>query len=188
MKDNTPQLQMIWPRHKVAPAIHLPEGYRLRTYRKGDEPSFFEVMGLAGWPGWDEEKLKPWLYRLLPDGWFMIVEEGNEQIVATAMALHDPTWIRPFCGELGWVAADPAHKGQGLGTAVVSAVTARFVEIGYPAIHLFTEHYRLPALNIYLRLGYLPLLHRSEMFELWQTVCAELKRPYTPEKWPTKPH
>jgi mycothiol synthase len=103
------------------------------------------------------------------------------------MATHDHTWVRPFSGEVGWVAGDPAHKGRGLGTAVVAAVTARFIEIGYPSIHLFTEHYRLPALSIYLRLGYLPLLYRQEMFDLWQGVCAALKRPFTPELWPTAP-
>jgi mycothiol synthase len=85
------------------------------------------------------------------------------------------------------VAGDPAHKGRGLGTAVVAAVTARFIEIGYPSIHLFTEHYRLPALAIYLRLGYLPLLDQPEVWPLWQAVCAELKRPFTPEQWPTAP-
>jgi mycothiol synthase len=184
---STPQLQMVWPQHKIdqPPSVVLPNGYRLRTYDRGDEPRFFQVMTLAGWPNWDEERLKPWLYRMLPQGWFMIVARETNQIVATAMATHDHTWQRPFSGEVGWVAGDPAHKGRGLGTAVVAAVTARFIQIGYPSIHLFTEHYRLPALTIYLRLGYVPLLHRPEMYDLWQTVCAELQRPFTPKKWPT---
>ena len=117
----------------------------------------------------------------------MVVTEAEDLIVATAMATHDPTWLRPFSGEVGWVAGDPAHRGCGLGTAVVAAVTARFIEIGYPSIHLFTEHYRLPALAIYLRLDYRPLLYRPEMVDLWQAVCAKLQRPFTPELWPTLP-
>lgn len=187
--EQVPQLQLVWPQTKLqqAPTITLPTGYRIRTYRPRDETRFFELMALAGWPGWDAAKLKPWLYRMLPAGWFMVVTENTDLIVASAMATHDPTWLRPFSGEVGWVAGDPAHKGLGLGTAVVAAVTARFIEIGYPSIHLFTEHYRLPALNIYLRLGYLPLLYRPEMFNLWQEVCRGLKRPFTPEKWPTSP-
>ena len=148
---------------------------------------FFELMALAGWPDWDEAKLKPWLYRTLPAGWFMVVTEASDLIVATAMATHDHTWLRPFSGEVGWVAGDPAHKGRGLGTAVVAVVTASFIEIGYPSIHLFTEHYRLPALNIYLRLGYVPLLYRPEMVDLWKEVCGELGQPFTPEKWPHSP-
>jgi len=188
VKD-VPQLQMVWPTHRLSqpPPVVLPPDYRLRTYRPGDEPRFFEVMALAGWPGWDEAKLKPWLYRMLPEGWLMVVTEADDLIVATAMATHDPTWVRPFSGEVGWVAGDPAHKGRGLGTAVVAAVTARFMEMGYPSIHLFTEHERLPALAIYLRLGYLPLLAGPEVRLLWQAVCAELARPFTPELWPTRP-
>ncbi|MBK8903927.1 MAG: GNAT family N-acetyltransferase [Anaerolineaceae bacterium] len=187
--NDVPQLQMIWPGERLSqpPPVVLPPGYRLRTYQPGDERRFFEVMALAGWTGWDEERLKPWLFRMLPQGWFMVVTEAEDLIVATAMATHDHTWLRPFSGEVGWVAGDPAHKGRGLGTAVVAAVTARFIEIGYPSIHLFTEHYRLAALNIYLRLGYMPLLYRPEMGSLWQGVCARLERPFTPKLWPTVP-
>lgn len=184
-----PQLQMVWPqsKSKQPPPVTLPSGYRLRTYRPGDETRFFALMALAGWPGWDEEMLRPWLHRMLPAGWFIVVTEDSDLIVASAMATHDHTWKRPFSGEVGWVAGDPAHKGLGLGTAVVAAVTARFIEVGYPSIHLFTEHYRLPALAIYLRLGYLPLLYRDEMVDLWRGVCEEMGRPFTPEKWPTTP-
>ncbi len=187
--EATLQLQMVWPTSHLTQAlpIVLPTGYRLRTYKPGDEARFFEVMALAGWPGWDEAKLKPWLYRILPQGWFMAVTEADDQIVATAMATHDHTWLLPFSGEVGWVAGDPAHKGRGLGTAVVAAVTARFIEVGYSSIHLFTEHYRLPALTIYLRLGYLPLLYRPEMWDLWRDVCTELSWPYTPDLWPKSP-
>ena len=187
--EGIPQLQMIWPAQKLSqpPEVVLPVGYRLRTFQPGDETRFFEVMRLAGWPDWDEKRLKPWLYRMLPRGWFMVVVEETDHIVATAMATHDPTWLRPFSGEVGWVAGDPAHKGRGLGSAVVAGVTARFIEIGYPSIHLFTEHYRLPALSIYLRLGYLPFLYRAEMVDLWQGACAALQWPFTPERWPTEP-
>lgn len=46
------QLQMMWPEHllNAPPAVQLPCGYTLRTYRRGDEPRFYEVMELAGWP------------------------------------------------------------------------------------------------------------------------------------------
>jgi len=66
--NDAPQLQMVWPSSRLSqpPPVVLPPGYRLRPYQPGDETRFFEVMALAGWPGWDEERLKPWLYRMLP--------------------------------------------------------------------------------------------------------------------------
>jgi mycothiol synthase len=177
------QLQMVWPEHllNAPPAVWLPPGYALRTYRRGDEPRFYEVMELAGWPGWNDEKLRPWVSRVLPEGWFMAIDEKSSEIVATAMALHSE--VCPSGGELGWLAGDPAHAGKGLGMAVSAAVTARFIHAGYRHIHLYTEDWRLPALKTYLKLGYIPLLHTPEMPERWRAVCVQLQWLFTPEVW-----
>jgi len=126
------QLQMVWPEHllNAPPAVQPPYGYGLRTYRRGDEPRFCQVMELAGWPGWNDEKLQPWVARILPEGWFMAVHEESGRIVATAMALHSHSALHPFGGELGWVAGDPAHAGKGLGRLVSAAVTRRLIDGG----------------------------------------------------------
>jgi len=177
------QLQMVWPEHLLdtPPAVRLPPGYTLRTYRRGDEPRFYEVMELAGWVGWNDEKLRPWRSRILPEGWFMAIHGESNEIVATAMALHSKVY--PSGGELGWLACDPAHTGKGLGMAVSAAVTARFIDAGYRNIHLYTEDWRLPALKTYLKLGYIPFLYTPEMWERWKAICAQLQWPFTPEIW-----
>jgi len=183
--DMQTQVQMIWPeeRRQDPPPVELPAGYTLRLYQPGDETRFYQVMALAGWPGWDEAKLQPWLFRILPQGWFMAVHQTSNQIVASAMATHDHTWLYPFCGEVGWLAADPAHTGRGLGTAVTAAVTARFIAAGYRCIHLYTEIFRLPALKIYLKLGYIPFLTKPESPGHWRTICEQLNWPFTPDAW-----
>lgn len=181
------QLQMIWPESRLdsPPVASVPAGYALRVYRPGDEPGFFRVMALAGFGAWDAERLRPWLMRILPDSWFMAVEAGSGAIVATAMALHDASDQHPFGGELGWVAADPAHTGKGLGRTVCAAVTARLIAGGYRDIHLYTEDYRLAALKTYLALGYVPFLCAPGMADRWRSVCDQLGWPFTPEDWPT---
>ena len=140
-------------------------------------------MELAGWPGWDDEKLQPWLAMILPQGWFMAVHEGSDEIVATAMALHNYTGLHPSWGELGWLAGDPAHSGKGLGMAVAAAVTTRLIDAGYRHIHLYTEDFRLAALKTYLKLGYIPLLYTPEMPERWEAICTQLHWPFTPGLW-----
>ncbi len=177
------QLQMVWPDHRRhdPPSVRLPSAYRLRTYQPGDEVRFYEVMELAGWPGWDGEKLQPWVERMLPGGWFMAVHEESGVIVATNMAIYSDAY--PSGGELGWLAGDPSHSGNGLGLAVAAAVTARFLEAGCHPIHLYSEDFRLPALKTYLRLGYIPLLFAPEISERWQVICAQLQWPFTPERW-----
>lgn len=110
------QVQMAWPERLLnsPPEYLLHSGYQHRTYQKGDESRFFKIMELAGWSSWNDEKLKPWLYKILPDGWLMITREKDDKIVASSMATHDRTWIMPFAGEVGWTLTDPAHTGKGL--------------------------------------------------------------------------
>ena len=183
------QLQMMWPERSLdsPPAVRVPDGYDLRTYRPGDEARFYEVMALAGWPGWDDEKLKPYLARTLPEAWFLAIHLASGRIVASAMGIHDHSEVHPFGGELGWVAADPTHSGKGLGAAVCSAVTARLIGAGYRDIHLYTEDWRLPALKTYLKLGYAPFLFAPDMPRRWEAICTQLHWPYTPEAWAARP-
>jgi predicted nucleic acid-binding protein len=42
--------------HSV-PELCPATGYTIRTYRPGDESRFFQLMDLAGWKGWDDERL-----------------------------------------------------------------------------------------------------------------------------------
>lgn len=177
---------MIWPRHRLAapPPILVAPGYQLRTYRPGDETRFYEVMESAGFTGWNDDILRPWFAKILPDGWFFVVDEGGV-IVATAMTKHNPTERHRFGGELGWVAADPAHQGRGLGMTVCAAVINRFLRAGYRNIYLNTDDFRLPAIKTYLNLGLTPLLFGPDMQDRWQRICEQLGWPFTPADWPS---
>jgi mycothiol synthase len=179
------QLRMVWPKTKLdqPPTVNVPAGYRLRTYQPGDEPSFFHVMSLAGFERWDMSTLLPWLQKVLPDGWFLVEEEASRQLVATAMAVHNPNQYYPFGGELGWVAAHPDHTGHGLGSVVCGAVTARLLRGGYKHIHLSTDDERLPAIKTYLKLGYRPLILTADMTGRWEAICQQLTWPFTPDAW-----
>ena len=183
-EQQQPQLQMrFFGDRQRMPAPRVADGFRLRTFCAGDEAQFSEVMKKAGFGAWDAEKLRPWLAKILPDGWFVIIEQGSGRLVATTMALHHPNDLHPFGGEMGWVAADPIHGGKGLGLAVCAAATARLVQGGYHEIFLLTDDFRLPAIKTYLKLGWTPFLFREGMAERWQTVCAQLAWPYAPEEW-----
>lgn len=189
MDNSSPvvQLQMVWPEFLLQnpPEVLLPAGYNLRTFQAGDEAQFYRLMELAGWPGWDAEELRPWQKAVLDNNWFVAEEIVSGRIVASAMGIHNPDDPNPAGSELGWVAGDPAHAGRGLGRAVCAAVTGRLIELGRRDIYLFTDDWRLPALKVYLKMGYVPLLFLPEMAERWQAICAKLDWPFTPEKWPT---
>ena len=182
-QHNDLQLQMAWPEYLLhaPPAVCLTPGYLMRTYHSGDEDHFFKLMKLAGWSDWDEQRLEPWFRRLLPEGWIMVIHQVSGQMVASCMALRSEAYSSG--GELGWLAGDPSHSGKELGLAVSAAVTARFIEEGYRIIHLYSEDYRLAALKIYLRLGYVPFLYMKETTDRWSVICDRLRWPFTPDKW-----
>jgi len=74
------------------------------------------------------------------------------------MCLHNLHRESAVPGDLGWLACDPAHKGGGLGLTLSAAVTGCSIEGGYRKIGLHAEYYRLPAIKIYLKLGFLRIL------------------------------
>lgn len=187
MSENLPytQLEMILPRARFGefPAPRVPRGYAMRIYRAADEGEFLRVLNLQDWGAWDTARLQPWLARVIPDSWQMLWHQTDGRLAATAMGLEDSSEAFPLRGELGWVAADPAHQAKGLGTAVCIAATARMIQAGYRTVHLYTEHWRLAAISIYFKLGYVPSLYLPEMFERWRAICAQLARPFEPEAW-----
>jgi mycothiol synthase len=173
------QLRMVWPQSLLSapPSPHVPGGYSLRCYGEADEGQYLELMGKAGFDGWDHDRLAKTLESILPDGFFVVVHCATGRLVATAMATHRPLELHPYGGELGWVAGDPDHSGMGLGMTVCAAATARFIQAGYRNIYLRTDDWRLPAIKTYLKLGYEPLLFRDDMAERWQHVCEQLSWP-----------
>jgi len=184
-----PQLQMLWPERPAGrvPAVSLPDGYVMRTYRPEDDEAFIRLMQSATFTDWGRQTLDGALAKALPEGIFFAVCQASGQIAATAMATHCPTPELPFAGELGWVAADPAHQGKRLGRAVCAAALDRFKRAGYRCVYLRTDDWRLPAIRTYLRLGFVPLLVAPEMRERWRVLCEKLDWPSEPDSWPVAP-
>lgn len=169
-----PQLQMFFPEERLAsvPPPSLPSGYSLRTYRDGDAEGYISVMRSAGFETWDH--VGAVLAACLPDGIFFAIEDSTGKIVGTACANHHPCGLHPSGGELGWVAVDPGHRGRRIGQAVTTAVLRRFRDAGYRRIYLLTDDFRLPAIKMYLELGFVPFLFAQGMEQRWREVARQL--------------
>ncbi len=180
------QLQMLLPEKALSPPpqARVPDGYAFRTFLPGDEEAHIAVMRSATFDGWSHEQLRAALLKTLPDGMFLAVHTASGEVVGTATATHNPSEHHAFGGELGWVAVMPDHTGRGLGKAVCAAAIRRLISAGYRRIYLRTDDWRLPAVKVYLSLGFLPFLFVEDMPGRWEEVCAQLKWPYTPEEWP----
>jgi mycothiol synthase len=186
-----PTLFLLWPPSRLAtpPDVRLPPGYALRTYQRGDEHAWRTIQDLAEpiLPSADRDGLlKRYLSILLPNGLFFAIHSASGEAVATAGAVHNTRdGMFPFGGELGWVATVPAHQSRGLARAVSTAATRRLIGAGYESIRVGTQDHRLPAIKVYLRLGYVPYLYTEDMAERWGRICADLGWPFTPGEWVT---
>jgi len=178
------QLHMLWPAGQAAPEAALPVEYLLRIFRPSDADAYVAPMHGARFTQWDAAHLTAELEFVLPDGLFVVEHLRTAALVATAMAEHHASPLHPFGGELGWVAGDARHAHRGLGRAVCAAVVRRLLAAGYHRIYLKTDDFRLPAITVYLRMGFVPFLYQADMPARWQAVCAQLGWPYTPEVWP----
>ena len=122
------QLQMLMPESRLAShfAASVPVGYRLRTYRIGeDDAALVALLNAAGFESWAQQTLANAQQKALPDGIFVAEHVSGGLLVATAMATHNPSDLHPFGGELGWVGTHPAHRGLGLGDQVVEAAVVQ---------------------------------------------------------------
>ncbi len=174
--ESQPQLQMLWPesKRKPPPQLPVPDGYVLRHYAEADHEKYMALMINAGFTDWPRTRVKDTLRFILPDGFLVIEHRATKALVATAMATHNPTDLHPYGAELGWVAGDAAHKGKKLGAIVSAAATARMLHAGFRRIYLKTDDFRLPAIKVYLDLGYEPFLFCDGMAARWQAVRTAL--------------
>jgi len=117
----------------------------------------------------------------LPGGFFVVEETAAGDVVASAAAAVYPRPRHPDGGSLQWVMTDEAHTGRGLGTVVVACVTRRLIEAGFERSFLSTDDWRLPAIAVYLKLGWTPLLFEDDFEERWCKVFTELGRAFSPD-------
>ncbi|MCJ7822097.1 MAG: GNAT family N-acetyltransferase, partial [Armatimonadetes bacterium] len=66
------------------------------------------------------------------------------------------------------------HRGRGLGRALVLSVLRRLREVGVASATLDTDDFRLPAIRLYLALGFRPELTHESHAERWRDVRREL--------------
>jgi mycothiol synthase len=182
-----PAMYMVWPinRRPAAGVATVPSGYVARPCHEPDLSAVRAVVD-SDEPV-NDRAWESFLDRIVPGGAFLIVHADSGRSVATASATHNPRATRyyfPFGGEVGYVAVDPAHRGKGLGRAVVGLAVARLIEAGYRHIFVGVQGWRLPAVKCYLSLGFVPLLHTDELLARWRRVCEQIGWSVKEAEWP----
>ena len=172
-----PQLLMWYSGRRPPSREILAEGYRLRSFQSGDEPGWLELLKANGQLGtWDLTRIRGELEGTLVRGGQQFVVFG--ELPVAAAGVYDRKREDRAAWEIGWVASHPEHRGRNLGRAATAAAVT--VALGLPErpVYLLTDDFRLPALKMYLRLGFIPDLQHPSYPERWQRLFVQLGDSY----------
>ena len=176
MTDLPPrQLSMIITAGTAArmPATAPASGFHLRPYRPGDEDSWVALINTGEFGSdWDRPRFDE--YMTGPErmaGSRVAVRNGT--IVAATFASVQPDMENT--GRVDFVTSLPEYRGLGLGRLVCSAVVLYLVDKGYSRVILFTDDWRLPAIGLYLSMGFEPQMTREDMPVRWEKVKRNLE-------------
>ena len=163
-----------------------PAGYTLRAYRSGDEVSWTRTLNLGGFAKWDLDRVLAYLRDAERREGSRVVEHDGRIVAATfaSRALSRPPGSPRKAGEhdgpskegmLDYVITHPRHRGRGLGRATCTGVAKFLVDQGCEIVSLYTDDCRLPAIHIYLSLGFRPVMNRDDMPRRWDAVLAQIR-------------
>ena len=152
------------------PAVSVPGGYVLRTYRPGDEASWAALNVAAGFKEWDTAKVEGYLKEPERRAGSYLVDCGGEAVAATFATRGEGEQVGP----LDYVVCHPQHQNKKLGRAVCTAVLRFWAGRGCGRVTLLTDDWRLPAIKLYHNLGFVPVWGREDMPGRWRAIYAEL--------------
>ncbi|MCX5658570.1 MAG: GNAT family N-acetyltransferase [Planctomycetota bacterium] len=171
-----PQLMMRRKTLDGLPPLTMGEGVSVRSLQPGDEAAWDRVVGGAF--GWEQcagkfESTMRSDPAFLPERVFFGLHNGVA--LATASAWNRPGEYGPEIGYLHYVAVQPGQTNRGMGTLVSLAALHKLKAEGRTSAVLHTDDFRLPAVFIYLRLGFAPLVTHESHRARWPEVFKNLQ-------------
>lgn len=170
-----PSLFMRRPNLDRLPPLDLPDGYALRAATVADAEAM-AVMLAGAFPEmtWTTEDVRQRL--LLGDASVratFVITRG-EVLAATASVRILPT-VYPGSGYIHWVGTAPGHRGKRLGLLASLATLHEFVRLGCADAVLETDDFRVPAIKVYLSLGFRPEYRHATHAPRWAALAPALK-------------
>ena len=163
------------------PQFPLPAPYTVRWYRPGDAATWRRVQIASDRYGeFPPEKFEREFGRdeaaLGQRQCYLCDGEGHG--IGTMTAWLNADYHGRPCGRVHWVAIVPEMQGRGLSTPLMAITCNRLRELGHARAYLTTATVRVPALNLYLKFGFLPDLRDGEGLRGWRLVGPHLKKEY----------
>ena len=171
------QLKMyLFPERDVIPPLEVPEGFEIRPLKRGDEEQYLAMRPMSGFTEWDRARLDEYLNG--PAKRVMLLVDKASGTFAQAASAE--SYTEEGTGQFGWLLSNPAYRGRGLGRPISIATMQALKEEGFKRFAIFTDDFRVPALRIYLKLGWHPVYHADDMEGRWTAIGKQLNLKFTP--------
>jgi len=170
-----PQLLMVWQNQKEITLQSLHPKYEVIQYHQSLDNQILDLTKGAKFK-FNEDTIDKCKSRLIDNGWIVIRIKKNKTIVASGMLLKsiDESISHPI--ELSWIVTHPAHQGKGLARHLCTQLMIILRQLNYKSCYLKTHDWRLPAISLYLDLGWEPLANSKEAKVRWKRVHRKLVR------------
>lgn len=170
------------------PQFELPPGVRARTFRPGDEMTWAYIQDTADLYNHVTVETHRRDYgtdiNVLAQRQFFLEDETGAAFASASAWWKDAYDLADggLWGEVHWVAMLPQWQGRGLARPLMTLVLNRMGELGHERAYLNTATARLPAVNLYLRFGFVPHLYddaaaAGEQRRIWQALTPHLRYP-----------
>ncbi|MGI8868108.1 MAG: GNAT family N-acetyltransferase [Mycobacteriales bacterium] len=158
----------------IAATAEAGPGLRLRAADGRDGDALAALLTDAFEETWDVDRVDRDL--LAPPDvvrTWVVEDDSADRLLATASERLLPERY-PGAGYLHWVGTSPQARGHGFGALVVRACLAGFADRGLGRCVLETDDFRLPAVALYLKLGFIPEYRNHEEQVAWSMVLPQV--------------
>jgi GNAT superfamily N-acetyltransferase len=165
------------------PECPLPSPFSFKWYQPGDEEHWLEIQRRAD----QYNQITPALFKrqfnddaqeLARRQCFILDREARP--IGTATAWFDPDYHGQEYGRVHWVAIVPEMQGQGLANPLLTVICQRLRELGHQQAYLTTAPERIPAINLYLKFGFVPEVRSDVELRAWKGIEDSLSRTVLP--------
>lgn len=166
------------------PEYDLPEGYRFRAYREGDDETWTRIQRAAEPFFAIADDLFDRQYGPMADALperMVFVETDEGEAVASISAWWETNRDTPNDrGRIHWVVVHPAHQRRGITKPMMTWAMKRLAQ-DHGAAMLGTSSGRIWAVKVYLDFGFHPdpvqMAEKPDVAEAWRVVQARLHHP-----------
>lgn len=173
------KLKMIRPDLENIPEYSMPQGFKLRFYKIGEEPLWAMVEASAGEFESEQAALNYFNtqfadYKKELDKRCLFIVNNEGKVIGTASAQESSNGDASL-GRVGWVAIDPEFQGLGLAKPLLSRVM-KVLKEHHERAYLTTQTTSFRAVNMYLNFGFVPVIEDQRDRDAWKYIEKILDR------------